>query len=115
MGFEIFSPMHKSEISKGQCTLAKPGTLRVCRADLREIGVTGGGIVVIFDSSTRRLAVRKPRDGEPTATIKSAKLADTASITVCGALGRLGCDIEKVKGNYSVARKDDMLIVQLGK
>lgn len=116
MAFELVSPAtRRLTLQRGQCALAKSGYLTLLATQALEISADGW-TVVLADAATARLALRKPRPGEPTyrcAPKGSANNSVLRQVMVRAALATLGIPLAQAVGRYDLASHDDLLIVQL--
>jgi hypothetical protein len=115
MAFEIVVPgtFNFGGIAAGECSIGKSGTLTARFADLILVGV-GNYAIVLVDTSTRRIAVRGPRDGEQAnsvsaSIIPNAKKQDSGrrKLNISRALRRLGLDASAVAGRYELHRHEN--------
>lgn len=112
MGFEIFTPFRVQGIGPGTASIDCNGKLRFHGSDLRRLGIDKEA-TLLTDPAAKRIALRKPRAGEPTVAVRWAKTGTGGGVGLTGVLKVLKIDPKKAKGRYDVASKDDLLIVQL--
>jgi hypothetical protein len=70
-------------------------------------------ITVLVDVTTKRLALRKACDGEPSIKAKLNGSRTLATIPINGALKALGIKISAAKGRYRFVVKDDLIAIQV--
>ncbi|HMQ15014.1 MAG TPA: hypothetical protein PKC49_03485 [Phycisphaerae bacterium] len=116
MAFEVCQLSHRgggAVLPEGAAGLTKAGILALRVVTLREVNITTH-LVVLADADTRRIALRRPRDGEDALARElrlvtaSGKPARVARFSIRTALERLGW--KRKAGRYATSRKDDLLI-----
>ena len=114
MAFEIYMTRTTRGVDKGKASIDVAGNARFNPHDLAAAGITGQRAVVLTDGDTHRIALRAPRDGEPTATLHRGKTGAGARVNLRGALGAIGCtDISAAKGLYALMLKEDLVIIHV--
>lgn len=105
------SPRHLS--------LDRYGLARFHTADLQAIGIDGQATIMI-DVDTRRIGLRRPRDGEAeqTAIVRpvrdGGKLVESRrTINLRPAIEQIGIEPAEITGRYELTAKDDLLILAL--
>lgn len=127
MGFElvpagVFATAERLEA--GTAALHRNGTLLVRVDDLAKVKI-GTRVCVLADPATRRIALRKPRDGEGAASTavgpdgrkggKGEKSSGTRRrIRVVRALARLGVAAGDVAGRHTLDQHEDLLVIAFG-
>ena len=113
MGFELFVPkMRAVGIGPGQASLDASGNMRLHRSDLGRAGI-GKAAALLTDRSNGRVAVRPPKESEPSLSVRPNKSNTAAVLNVGRALDRMGLDPKKVKGRFEVTQKENLLVIQL--
>ncbi len=122
MGFEIVERgewLPGSPMKEGECSISSSGHLCFRQADLALIEITGAA-VVLADTATLRLAVRRPRDQEArnamvVSTVTNHQKRDTGRRTIAGAraIKRLSLEPRACRGRYPLTTKDDLPIINL--
>lgn len=113
MSFEIYVPRPRAGgIKPGQASINACGRLTLTAVDLRRLGITDA-CVVLHDLGTRRIAIRKPKPGEPTCGVKMNKTKTSGLVNVDGVLRIFGTDSKKARGRFELTSKDDLVYIAL--
>jgi len=118
MGFELYIARTLRSVEKGKATIDTTGNTRFHPNDLADVGINGREAAVLVDAATSRIALRAPRESdglkEPTLIINRGKSGTKASVNLRGPLRAMGhAEPAKVKGEYDVMHKDDLVIIQV--
>lgn len=106
-------------LESGQCAIGADGRALFRREDLQLVRIDDLAIV-LADTSTLRIAVRAPRDGEQkramqVGIVKTDKGADSGkrAISIARALKRLALEVRACRGRLDLVTKEDLLILNL--
>jgi len=119
MSFEVYTPVRGlslRSIQPHQASIAKSGVLALNVADLKAAQITDKAVILI-DPKTRRIALRRARDGEldtMAVTVYGRPKGTTRRITAFkGVLLALGIDPAQAAGRYELTAHDDLLVLNL--
>ena len=118
MAFEVYVPRGSGfgpPLPSGTARLGRAGTLALNAVDLVEMNMGGECLALLVDPSSRRLALRAPRDGEPSVRVpnktKKGRPRTRRVVNVRGALKQMGLEVRALAGDYELLTRDDLLIV----
>lgn len=119
MAFTVYTPQTSRTLEPGMASLDRNGNLRFTREDAQAAQLAGVTAALLYDTGTRRIAVRKPRDGDVPLRMRSKSKGGVLlagwTVNVAGALRALGVtDVKTCAGFYTATVKDDMVIIALG-
>jgi hypothetical protein len=99
-------------LQPGICSVNKSGLLLVCTEDLALVGIADL-VVVMSCADTRRIALRRPRDGEDQAAFHVGGRASRRTVNIQRALRAIGLTCMQAAGRHELATKDDLLLLNL--
>lgn len=112
MGFEIVTPTTRRGIAKGQAKIIGKGLMQFAADDLRAAKI-GKTATLLADAATGRIAIRPPRENEPTVVVRWNKTATNASVQCGPALRCIGQNTETLRGLREASVKEDLLTVSV--
>jgi hypothetical protein len=113
MSFEIYTPGRRfARIVPGMVSINTNGRMTINGQDMRSVHIEQDA-TILFDARTRRIGLRRPREGEPVTGVRWNKSRTTCSISIYRILKQLGIDTATGVFRVAVVQKDDMHIVQL--
>lgn len=119
MSFELYVPKcaGKIRVKPGRWRLDRSGQVTLAAEDLRRAGIQFRAACLAC-KTTRRIAVRTPRDGEPSLSVgrgtgsNEVRLARNGTIGLRSVWSMLGVDFTRDNGEYVLAEKDGLLILE---
>jgi hypothetical protein len=115
MGFELVYPLMGPMPILPETASITCKTLRLNASDVSRLPGGEGhcpALAILVDASTRRIAIRRPRGGEPS-TKTYAKNLSSVRLNIACALAKLGKDVSEFRGKYPAVHKDDLLVIDL--
>ena len=118
MSFTAYCPAAGTKahwLPRGHAAVFRRGAISFHSADLAEVGI-GEHVVLLIDTDTIRLGIRRPSDDDEPAAILSAKLNETGTrrtIHAGGAFKKLGVDQADARGWYELTVKAGLIVLNL--
>lgn len=115
MSFEIYERKRGHVLPRGKCRVSPNGGTALHAEDLQAAQVTERATILV-DAGLRCIALRAPRDGEPSASLTRAnKSGSRRKIALAGALLHMGITAQAVRGVHDVVvKKDGLLLITFG-